>query len=99
MFLIANLLIALAQLSGIVIDAVLFLILVRCLCSWFSPDGFNPVISLIYRVTDPILRPMQRILSAYKGGVEAAPMVLGLGLFLLKQLVRYLCFAGAGMLQ
>lgn len=40
----------------------MFLIIVRIILSWVSQGGYNPAIAVIYTLTDPVLRPFQRII-------------------------------------
>lgn len=56
------------------------LILVRALLSWFNPDPRNPVVMLIYQVTEPILEPLRRIIPRI-GMIDITPMVAMLILY------------------
>ena len=39
-----------------------FAVLIRILISWVSADPYNPIVQVIYAVTEPMLRPFRRIL-------------------------------------
>lgn len=57
---------------------VLFLLLVaRCVISWFRPSHYHPIVRWIENVTDPILRPVQRILPPWKTwGIDFSPLIV-----------------------
>jgi YggT family protein len=68
------------------INVFLFAILIRVILSWVSPDPYNPAVALLGRLTDPIMRPAQRIIQPI-GGIDLSPMVVIIGLVLLEMLV------------
>jgi YggT family protein len=51
-----------------------FAILLRIIVSWLSSDPYNPIVSLIYGITEPILAPIRRVLPAM-GGLDLSPLV------------------------
>ncbi|MDP2653022.1 MAG: YggT family protein [Candidatus Omnitrophota bacterium] len=74
MFIIGNLFGALAQLVHLVLTAFSWLILIRALISWVSPDPFNPIVQFLYRATDPVLEPIRRRMP-YLGGIDFSPLL------------------------
>lgn len=50
-----------------------FLIIVRVVLSWVSTGGYNPAVAIIYTLTDPVLRPIQRLLPNM-GGFDLSPI-------------------------
>jgi len=78
----------------IVIDRVVtlltYLIIIRALLSWIpSVDYRHPLMSLLIRVTDPILLPVRRLLPP-AGGFDLSPLVAILLLNLANQLLHQL---------
>ncbi|HKV46041.1 MAG TPA: YggT family protein [bacterium] len=66
------------------------LVFVRALLSWIpSVDYRHPLISLITRVTDPILQPVRRLLPPV-GGFDLSPLIAILLLNLAGQLLHQL---------
>jgi YggT family protein len=66
------------------------LVVIRVLLSWVpSVDYGHPLISLIVRMTDPILKPVQRILPPM-GGLDLSPIIAILLLNLVGQLLHQL---------
>ena len=45
-----------------VINLYTFIILIRALISWVSPDPRNPIVRLLVQVTEPVLRPVRRVI-------------------------------------
>jgi YggT family protein len=65
-----------------------FLVLVRVLLSWIpSVDYGHPLISLIIRITDPILLPVRRLLPPV-GGLDLSPWIAVLLLSFAGQLLH-----------
>jgi YggT family protein len=50
-----------------------FLIIVRVVLSWVSAGGYNPAVAIIYTLTDPVLRPIRRIIPVM-GGFDLSPI-------------------------
>ena len=49
-------------------------ILIRVLLSWFRPDPHSPFVQAIYQITEPILRPLRRIIPPM-GMMDITPIV------------------------
>ncbi|GAB0147765.1 MULTISPECIES: YggT family protein [Marichromatium] len=67
-------------------DIFFFAVLARALLSWLNPDPFNPAVALLARLTDPLMRPAQRLIPPI-GGIDLSPMAVLIGLVLLKMLL------------
>lgn len=76
-------LIELIQLAARIIS---LLVIVRAVMSWFSPDPRNPIVSLIYRVTEPLLAPVRNIMPIM-GGMDFSPIVVLVGVQVLAQVL------------
>ncbi|MDP8259845.1 MAG: YggT family protein [Candidatus Gygaella obscura] len=92
MFIIANLLKALAQVADILLSIFYWLILIRALISWVNPDPHNPVVQFLYKTTEPVLEPIRRKLPlTVKFGIDISPIIAFLAILFLKSfLVRTL---------
>ena len=88
MFILANLLAALANVIDIVLTIFYWLILVRALVSWVNPDPFNPVVQFLYKTTEPVLAPIRRILPLnFRFGIDISPIIAFLAIIFLKSFV------------
>lgn len=78
--------IAIPELFELAINFFLYGILIQVILSWVNPGGHNPAISLIHSITAPLLRPAARMIPPI-GGLDLSPMVVMVGLQLLKMLL------------
>jgi YggT family protein len=70
------------------IHALVLLIFITSLLSWFQPDPRNPIVKLLHGIVDPVVHPIRAILPPM-GGMDFSPLVAILILeFLRKLLVR-----------
>ena len=74
------------QLVALVINIFLFAILIQVILSWVNPGGYNPAASLLYSLTEPLLRPARRLIPPI-GGLDISPMLVMIGLILLEMLL------------
>jgi YggT family protein len=84
MFVATNLILALAQLVNLVLQAYFWIIIARAVLSWVNPDPFNPIVRFLYRVTEPVLRPIRRRLPTMQMGLDLSPMVVLLAIYFLQ---------------
>lgn len=50
-----------------------FVILIQAILSWIRPQGANPIVEILYRLSSFVLRPFQRIIPPV-GGVDLSPI-------------------------
>jgi len=82
MFVLGNLIGALAHLISIVLTVLYWLILIRALISWVSPDPFNPIVQFLVRVTEPILEPIRRLLPPLP--IDISPLIAFLAIIFIR---------------
>lgn len=87
MFVATNLILALAQLVDLVLQAYFWIIIARAVLSWVNPDPFNPIVRFLYRVTEPVLRPIRRRLPTMQMGLDLSPMVVLLAIYFVRAFV------------
>ncbi|MEO6163413.1 MAG: YggT family protein [Candidatus Binatia bacterium] len=91
MFLLANLLVAVAQILNYVLWAYLWIIFGRVVITYVKADPNHPLIRFIYAATEPVLERVRAKLPVMSGGFDFSPIVVGLAImFLLSFLVRSL---------
>lgn len=71
---------SLASIVSFILQLYAFLILIRVLLSWVNTNPYqpridHPAIQLLYRVTDPVLKPLQRLIPPVGGAVDISPIV------------------------
>jgi YggT family protein len=77
---------AIPELVALVLNVFLFAIIAQALLSWVSPGTYNPAAALLYSLTAPVLRPLQRLIPAVSG-LDLTPMAAAIGIVLLKMLL------------
>lgn len=60
---------------GWLLDIYTWIIIAAALISWVGPDPYNPVVQFLRRATEPVLRPIRRLLSPYQAGLDFSPLV------------------------
>ena len=77
MFILGNLLQAVAVILDRVLQLYSFVVLVAVLVSWVSPDPFNPIIRFLRSVTEPVFEWVRRRLPfAVIGMLDLSPMLV-----------------------
>lgn len=74
MFVVGNLLSALADLLNGLLTLYGWAIVIRVLLTWVSPDPFNPVVQFLNQVTDPYLNFFRRFIPPI-GPMDISPIV------------------------
>jgi len=85
MFIAGNLLNALATILDIALTAYMWIIIIRAIVSWVNPDPWNPIVQFLHRATDPVLRPIQRILPTQRWGIDFSPLVVILAIIFIQK--------------
>ena len=63
-----------------------WVIIIRAVISWVSPDPYNPIVQILHRLTEPVLRPLRSLIPPHKlGGLDLSPLLA----VVLLQLIRY----------
>ena len=91
MFLLGNFLAAVATLIYYVLWLYMWVIIIRAVISWVSPDPYNPIVQFLYRATEPVLDPIRRRLPSSGFGIDFSPLLVILAIYFLQMfLVRLL---------
>jgi len=85
MFILANLLIALAQVVDYLLTAYMWIVIARAIISWVNPDPYNPIVRFLYSVTDPVLYRIRRALPVYAGGIDFSPIIVFVAIIFLQR--------------
>lgn len=86
MFVLTNLLVAVAKILDILLTIYMYVIIARAVISWVNPDPYNPIVTFLYRVTEPVLSRIRRVLPDL-GGLDLSPLVVLLAIYFLKEFV------------
>ncbi|MCX6579560.1 MAG: YggT family protein [Candidatus Aminicenantes bacterium] len=95
----ANILRALAQVFHTLIRLYTLVIIARAVISWLGNIPPNPLVMIIFRLTDPLFRFIHRRMPfLIVGGIDITPMIIVFALYLLDNLVTGLILDFAGTL-
>jgi YggT family protein len=91
------LVIAIADLVALTFTVFLGAVIIQVILSWISPGQYNPVIGLISRIANPVLKPFRRIIPPL-GGLDLTPLFAILLLMVAKMLlVPPIVFIGSSL--
>lgn len=79
---------ALLSLVSTVFQLIIYVVFAGVILSWII-QGYHPVAAALFQLTEPMLRPIRRILPNM-GGLDLSPMVLLIGLYFIRYLIAYL---------
>lgn len=68
--------IAVIKLFLTAINLYIWLIILRAITSWFTQGTYNPVITALYQLTEPLLQKVRKILPPTKSGFDFSPIVI-----------------------
>ena len=81
---------SLADLISFAISVYIFIIIARAVISWVNPDPYNPIVQTLYKLTEPVLYPIRRMLLRRTGniGIDFSPFVVIILLYLFRTILR-----------
>ncbi len=66
--------VALAKTLDLVFRIYIWVIIIGAIVSWVNPSPYHPVVRVINRLTEPVLRPIRRVLPPI-AGLDFSPVV------------------------
>jgi YggT family protein len=78
MFVVGNLVGAIAGVVNTLLGLYTFVIIAAAVVSWVSPDPYNPIVRFLRAATDPLLNVFRRILPGFLvggSGIDFSPLV------------------------
>ena len=67
----------------------IFAIIILAIASWIVQGGYNPVLALLYQLTNPVMQPIRRIMPT-AAGIDFSPLVAIIILMLIQMAFPYL---------
>lgn len=87
MFVVGNLLSAIASILDIVLQLLMLILFVNAVLSWLRPDPSNPIVAFLDRVSDVVCDPLRRLFPTVLGGIDFAPFLALLALWFTRMFV------------
>ena len=66
-------------LGGIVhtlLTVYIWVVIIGALLTWVRPDPYNPIVQIIYRLTEPAYRLIRKTMPTVFNGLDLAPIIL-----------------------
>lgn len=85
-----SILLLLAKLIDLAVTVYIFIMFARAIISWVQPNPYNPIVLALYRLTEPVLQPVRRVLFKSIGrnvGIDFSPLVVIVLLFIFRKFV------------
>ena len=82
MFILGNLLLAVAEVLQLVFGIYEWVLIIRVIISWVNADSYNPIVQFIYNITEPVLQPIRKMLPSL--AIDFSPLIV----FLLLKFIR-----------
>lgn len=62
----------------------MWVIIIRALLSWVSPDPHNPIVQFLYSVTEPVLARVRQLIPISGMGIDFSPIIVILAIIFLQ---------------
>ena len=101
MFVFGNLLLAIATVIDYILGIYKWLLLITVLLSWVNPDPYNPIVRFLHAITEPVLRPIRRLIGFSLGPIDISPIIAFIIImfvqsFLVRTLIQFAYKLGGG---
>ena len=65
-----------------------WVVIISALLSWVRPDPYNPIVQMLYRLTEPAYAKIRSIIPTTFGGIDLAPLILIFALIFLETFLQ-----------
>ncbi|MCR6594230.1 YggT family protein [Campylobacter insulaenigrae] len=72
----SSLIISLVQIFSLIIDIYVWIIIISALISWVRPDPYNPIVQILYRLSEPAYALVKRLIPTTIGSIDLAPLII-----------------------
>lgn len=80
------LLYSVADLIALILTVFLIAVIIQVILSWISPGQYNPVIGLVHKLAEPVLKPIRKFIPPL-GGLDLSPLFATLLILVAKMLI------------
>uniref|UniRef100_A0A7V5XGG8 YggT family protein n=1 Tax=Thermodesulfobacterium geofontis TaxID=1295609 RepID=A0A7V5XGG8_9BACT len=77
------------QLIDLLLTIYVWIIIARAIISWVNPSPYHPLVRFLYKVTEPVLAPVRKIIPPI-GGIDISPVIVIFIIFVIKNLLHRL---------
>ena len=65
-----------------------WVVIISALLTWVRPDPYNPIVQMLYRLTEPVYAKMRQYIPTTFGGMDLAPLILIFALIFLETFLQ-----------
>jgi YggT family protein len=77
---ISNIIFGLGGILHNLVTIYIWVVIIASLLTWIKPDPNNPIVQLLYRITEPAYALVRRYIPSVYNGVDLSPLVIIIGL-------------------
>lgn len=71
-----------------VLSVYMWVVIIAALLTFVRPDPFNPVVQILYRLTNPAYALVRRFIPTMFNGIDLAPLVIIIALQVIQVFIR-----------
>ena len=71
---------AVAQIMSMAINIYIWIVIIAALISWVRPDPYNPIVQILYKLTEPVCAKIRRFIPTIISGIDITPIIVILAL-------------------
>ncbi len=71
---------AVAQIMSMAINIYIWIVIIAALISWVRPDPYNPIVQILYKLTEPVYAKIRRFIPTIISGIDITPIIVILAL-------------------
>ena len=98
MIVLATLIEAFATILHTLINIYIWVVIIAALITFVRPDPYNPIVQILFRLTNPVYAFIRRLVPTLIGGIDRAPLIVILTLQFIDLFAVKLLFALANAL-
>ena len=77
----------------------MWIIIIRALLSWVSPDPNNPIVEFLHRITEPVLYRIRKAIPMHGIGIDLSPIIVILAIYFLQTFLVESIYMAAAQLR
>lgn len=88
MFVIQNILLAVGNVLGTLLDLYCWIVIIAAVITWVRPDPYNPIVRALRLLTEPVFYYVRKWMPfTYRSGLDFSPVVVLLAIQLVNLIV------------
>ncbi len=76
MIVLATLIEAFATILHTLINIYIWVVIIAALITFVRPDPYNPIVQILFRLTNPVYAFIRRLVPTLIGGIDFAPLIV-----------------------